>query len=169
MIIEVNKLIGHKLRVMKQIPVGLRWKPRDGAIYAETISADLRISATEYEVSLTGSFATDLLATCDRTLRRFTLPVSGEIDLKFRSNTELNKKSEVELDSEDLNVSFHSGTINLIQVLNEAVLLELPMKVLSPDVDEEFSASFGVDEEEQIDERFSVLLEMQERMKKREE
>jgi uncharacterized metal-binding protein YceD (DUF177 family) len=163
MIIEVNKLIGKTLRVVKAIPLCSEWEPREGSIYCSPIAVDLTIEVRANNVIIQGSFLADLLSSCDRTLRRFVLPVNGKIELEFRSSNELNKKSEVELGEGDLNVSFHQGSINLVEVVNEAVLLEMPMKVLSPDATEEFSAKFGTSEEDRIDERFSVLMKVKER------
>lgn len=166
MIIEVNKLIGQTFRLRKQVRMGSRWEPREGCIYAAPIDFTADFSVGEQTVTAKGNFSTRLLATCDRSLRRFYVDVSGAIDHEFAHGSELNRKSEVELRDEELNVSFHLGEIDFSHVLNELVLLALPMKLLSPEQEAEFSVTFGTSDDDGVDERFAILKEVKERILK---
>lgn len=168
MIIEVEKLIGQTIRVKKDLRLGLQWRPLEDAMYVESVLLDVTVTAWKDYVTVNGSFATTLLVTCDRSLKRFKYFVDGTIDLEFRQSSELNEKSEVELKDDDLNISFHQGFIDLADVANQAVTLALPMKMLSPEQGDEFSASFGKeDKEDDVDERFAILKQIKERMNKK--
>jgi uncharacterized protein len=86
------------------------------------------------EIRIAGSLETTVEIACSRCLEPASIEVSRPFDLYFRERDESmfdEDENEIELSDKDTRTAFFSGTkLALAEILQEQVLLALPMKVL---------------------------------------
>ncbi|MCG8377382.1 MAG: DUF177 domain-containing protein [Chlorobiales bacterium] len=146
-------------------------RPLEDVAYAEPVAIDFYLTSKGEKFRLTGSFKANLKCNCSRCLSIFDNEVSEEIDLVFVPRDVMAVKEEVELDKNDLNVAAYIDSIDLRQVIDEQVILALPMKLICSDdcsgdlVGDSDSKEVG----DEIDERLVVLKDIKERLLKKNE
>jgi len=81
------------------------------------------------QIRVQGSYSVEMAARCDRCLTRARFPLTAGFDLFYRPASEIAREEEVEIDSGDAEIGFYEGGgINLEEILQEQVLLALPMQ-----------------------------------------
>ena len=168
MIIELHKLTNRTLRIARAIAMGRRHQPADGCFYASPVDVDLLLTGSDEKFKLRGRIAAKLLCRSHRSLKTFELDVDENIDMLLIPHDEMHRESEVELEREDMNVSAYVGEIDLCDIIDEQVNLALPMRLISPDEQEEPELSYSTrkEDDEVIDSRLLVLKDIKERMMK---
>ena len=168
MIIELNKLTNRTLRIARAIPMGRGHQPTDGCFYASPVDVDLLLVGSDEKFTLRGRITAKLLCRSHRSLRTFEHSVNEKIDILLIPHDVMHREDEVELEREDLNVSAYVDSIDLCDIIDEQVNLALPMKLVSPDEQEQPELSYTTQKEgeEQVDSRLLVLKDIKERMMK---
>jgi len=93
-----------------------------------TGSAEL-VEHSEGEVRIRGRYAVEMASPCDRCLKRAQFPLEGTFDLYYRPTSWIAHEEEVEIDDGEVEIAFYEGGgIELEDVLQEQVLLALPMQ-----------------------------------------
>ncbi|HUX07965.1 MAG TPA: DUF177 domain-containing protein [Acidobacteriota bacterium] len=172
MIIEVNKLLNQKLRIARPIPMGGQRRPLDEVSYAGPVDVDFTLVGKDRDVKLTGTFSTRLMLTCYRCLARFEHVVEQELDLLFIPRDSMPDEIDVELADEDMNIASYLEVIDLAQVIDEQVVLALPMKILCDENCRGICPKCGADLNkitcscgtEAVDDRLLVLKDIKEKM-----
>jgi uncharacterized protein len=130
MIIELNNLVNQTLRIARNIPMSGTRRPAAGISYAYPVDVDLTLIGKEKEFKIVGSFSTKLLMSCHRCLNTYELPIRHDLDLVFIPRDQMPDEMDVELADEDMNIASYLDSIDLCQVIDEQVVLSLPMKSL---------------------------------------
>jgi uncharacterized protein len=143
---EISSLALHKLRV-EDIPEGgldlhLSDPQEESDRYFDGIPArqfsinedveariSLRVAAKAVQVE--GWVHTGLDLQCCRCLETFSYPLTSQIDVTLFRETDVALEEEIELGSQDLEVSFFSGDeIDLSGLVREQIILSIPYKAL---------------------------------------
>lgn len=172
MIIELNKLINKKLRIARAIPMGSDRHPVQGCSYAAPVELDAILTGKEKEFKLQGSIKAHLMLTCDRCLTTFEQDIEDTLDLVFIPRTEMEGEPEVELTKDDLNVASYIDSIDLCQVIDEQLILALPMKILCsdncpglcPQCGKNLSKGSCSCSDDRVDDRLIVLMDVKKRL-----
>lgn len=172
MIIELNKLTNKKLRIARAIPMGSGRHPVQGCSYAAPVEFDAMLTGKEKEFKLVGSFKASLMLTCDRCLSNFERVVDENLDLIFIPRAEMEGEPEVELTKDDMNVASYIDNIDLCQVIDEQLVLALPMKILCSENCPGLCPRCGKNlargpcdcVDNRVDERLIVLMDVKRRM-----
>ena len=94
------------------------------------LSARIKIQPVGKRISIEGSVSTSLLLQCDRCLEPYSWDLSNDFRI-FLSLSPLTGGIDVELSEDDLNLEFIQGNfLELEQVIEEQIILSLPMKTL---------------------------------------
>jgi uncharacterized protein len=94
------------------------------------VSARIKIQPVGKKISIEGSISTSLLLQCDRCLEPYSWDLSNDFRI-FLSLSPLTGGIDVELSEDDLNLEFvHDNFLEPEQVIQEQVILSLPMKTL---------------------------------------
>jgi uncharacterized protein len=81
------------------------------------------------EVHITGHYRVELTAKCDRCLGLAKFPLEAGFDLYYRPGSNLGGGEEVEIGEEEAEIGFYLGDgLELVEVLQEQILLALPMQ-----------------------------------------
>lgn len=122
------------------------------------IEVDRQTSVVKLSVSIQGT----VYVPCDRCLKNMSLDISSEqtINMKLESNGNL-------LNSDELDIEYHEGIIDVEPLLNEEILLSIPIRKVHPDgkCDKEMSEIFEKysknrepnDKKTEVDPRWSAL------------
>jgi uncharacterized protein len=87
------------------------------------------------EVRIQGNYTVQMAAQCDRCLGRATFPLDARFDLFYRPMSVIAGDEEVEIDAGEAEIGFYEdGGLELEEVLQEQVLLALPMQRVCSDV-----------------------------------
>ena len=114
------------------------WQPDEGedgiVSLAGPLAFEADIQRTGSRFLLNGALQGRVQVRCDRCLETF----ERDVDARFRTFLALprgeGREEEVELEEQDLEVDFTTGEeIDLLELVREQVLLELPMKRLCSD------------------------------------
>ena len=134
MVIELNKLLNQTVRLEQAVAMGGERHPMDGVGYREPVAIDLVLTGKDRDFKLEGSFRASLTLTCHRCLRSFEHTLERKIDLVFIPRDRMPAgEVDVELADKDMNVASYLDTLDLRQVIDEQVVLVLPMKILCSD------------------------------------
>jgi len=94
------------------------------------LSARIKIQPVGKRISIDGSVSTSLLLQCDRCLEPYSWDLSNDFRI-FLTLSPLKGVIDVELSEDDLNLEFIQGNfLELEQVIEEQIILSLPMKTL---------------------------------------
>jgi uncharacterized protein len=94
------------------------------------LSARIKIQPVGKRISIEGSVSTRLLLQCDRCLEPYSWDLSNDFRI-FLSLSPLTGGIDVELSEDDLNLEFiHDNFLEPEQVIQEQIILSLPMKTL---------------------------------------
>jgi uncharacterized protein len=87
------------------------------------------------EVRIQGKYTVHMGAQCDRCLARATFPLDAGFDLFYRPMSVIAREEEVEIDEGEAEIGFYEdGGLELEDILQEQVLLALPMQRVCSDV-----------------------------------
>jgi DUF177 domain-containing protein len=93
-----------------------------------TGSAEL-IEHSDGEVRIQARYAVEIASPCDRCLKPARFPLEARFDLYYRPMSWIAREEEVEVDDSEVEIAFYEGGgIELEDVLQEQVLLALPMQ-----------------------------------------
>ncbi|MFZ6016051.1 MAG: YceD family protein [Nitrospirota bacterium] len=130
------------------------------------VMAQLRIQKIGLEVMVRGNLTADLQLQCSRCLKDFKRHISVPVDVVYHPVTELKGEEKYELNSEELDMGFYSGEeLELLDLIKEQIMLNLPMKPLCSDSCKGICPQCGTDlnagncgcSTEDIDPRLEVL------------
>lgn len=177
MIIELNDLLTQTVRIARSIPMSGDRHPVEGVTYARPVAVDVTITGGEQQFGLTGRFATQLLCSCDRCLELYEVALDEAIETIFIPRSRMAKQVEVELEKNELNVASYVDSIDICQVIDEQVILALPMKRLCRENCAGLCSRCGKNlnhgpcgcTDKRVDERLLVLQEIKERLLKRQQ
>ena len=173
MVIELNKLLNQTVRLEETVAMGEERHPMDGISYRKPVAVDLVLTGKEREFKLEGSFKANLTLTCHRCLRSFERSLKRKIDLVFIPRDQMpTGEVDVELADKDMNVASYLDTLDLRQVIDEQVVLALPMKIICSNECKGLCQNCGKDlnegpcdcSDERIDDRLLVLKEIKKRL-----
>lgn len=87
------------------------------------------------EVRIQGQYTVEMAAQCDRCLARARFPLNAGFDLFYRPVSVIARNEEVEIDEGETEIGFYEGGgLDLEEILEEQVLLALPMQRTCSDV-----------------------------------
>lgn len=92
--------------------------------------ADVTKNARE-EVAIKGHLRGSVKVSCDRCLEAFEYPVQQSFNFYFIPAHRRSREEERELEAEELDENFYDDPeISLVDLINEQIILELPLKML---------------------------------------
>jgi len=130
------------------------------------VEADLRIEKVGTEVLVKGDLNARMALRCSRCLKDFEKEILVPVDVVYHPVEELKAEEEHELRSEELDMGFYSGGgLDLLDLIKEQVMLNLPMKTLCAELCKGICPQCGADlntgtcecEAKTIDPRLAVL------------
>lgn len=131
MLITLRELELHRISVSKSYPPGELDFHETSFHQLGPLKVDAVAELVEKEIRISGHVSARLEASCDRCLGRVEFPVESDFDLAYRPMAEIAREEEVEVPGDELKVGFYSGEgLALRDVVNEQVILTLPMKVI---------------------------------------
>ena len=115
----------------------------------------------DLEVTISGKV--DLI--CDITAEEFSHPINNSIKILVKFGEEYDDSNE-----EIITIPHGDSAFNIAQIIYEAVMLSIPMKKISPNVNDEdieliekFSPKIEEDEEHEIDPRWEALKKLKDK------
>ncbi len=133
---------------------------------AAPIRARLRIEKVGAELIVKGNVIADVKFQCSRCLKDFWSVLSVPVDVIYHPVEELKEEDKHEVKFEDLDMDFYSGEeLDLLGLLTEQIVLNLPMKPLCTDLCKGICLKCGADlnvgncgcNTKNIDPRFEAL------------
>ncbi len=110
------------------------------------ISARLRIEKVGTELIVKGNVIADVKLQCSRCLKDFRSVLSVPVDVIYHPVEELKGEDKHEIKSEELDMDFYSGEeLDLLDLLTEQIVLNLPMKPLCTDLCKGICLKCGID------------------------
>ena len=95
------------------------------------IRAHLKIDKVGTEVSIKGDLVVEVKLQCSRCLKDFLKVMNVPIDVVYHPVEELKGEEMHEVKFEELDMDFYSGVeLDLLNLMNEQIILNLPMKPL---------------------------------------
>jgi uncharacterized protein len=99
------------------------------------IRAQLRIEKVGTEVIIKGKLLADVKLQCSRCLKDFLSDIYIPVDVVYHPVEELKGEDKHEIKVDELNLDFYSGEeMDLLSLLKEQIVLNLPMKPLCTDL-----------------------------------
>ncbi len=142
---------------------------------AGPVDYQLRASISGDIVRVAGRIRAGLDVVCCRCLDSFPQEVDRELNLEYRPHPDLEHEGEeIEVEYSDLEVGFHQGgRIDLAALINEQLLLEIPMKPicredckgLCPHCGRNWNQGLCDCRQERVDPRLDVLAQLKRSMK----
>jgi uncharacterized protein len=130
------------------------------------IRARLRIEKVGSEVLVRGALIADVKLQCSRCLKDFWSELAIPVDVVYHPVEELKEEDKHEIKVEELDMDFYSGEeMDLLALVREQVVLNLPMKPLCADLCKGICLKCGTDlnlgecscSAKEIDSRLEVL------------
>lgn len=134
--------------------------------FVSPVEAGLRIEKAGTEVLVKGDLKAHVKLQCSRCLKDFERVISVPVDVGYHPVEELKGEEAHELSSEELDMGFYSGEeLDLLDLIKEQVMLNLPMKPLCTDLCKGICPQCGADlntgtcgcDAKAIDPRLAVL------------
>ncbi len=103
----------------------------EGIVLTEPVTLKATVERVGSKVLVKGLIHALLQLECSRCLEEFLYHVDEPFTATFLPSIERPKEPDMELESEDLDVSFYDGkTIDLTELVREEILLSIPMNPL---------------------------------------
>lgn len=143
---------------------------------ADIARASLRIFKLGRKVLIEGSVKVQLILSCGRCLKEFSLPLDVDFREEYDPAEDIEAGDEKELKGRELDMSFYTGDeINIDELVREQVLLSVPMSPLCMDECRGICLKCGKDlnegpcecRTEETDPRLAPLQKLREAMKER--
>jgi len=140
--------------------------------FISPVNAWLKIQKIGDEVVVRGNLRTDVKLQCSRCLKGFRSVLSAPVDVVYHPVEELRGEDKHELKTEELDMGFYSEEeLDLLDLLREQIILNLPMKSLCTDMCKGICLKCGTDLnaegcsciENEIDPRFEALKKLLDR------
>jgi uncharacterized protein len=134
--------------------------------FTAPVRAQFRIEKVGTEVTVKGNLKAKMALQCSRCLNRFYREVEIPIELVYHPVEELKGEEHHEIAAEELNMDFYTGDeLDLLDLLKEQVVLNIPMKPLCSELCKGICPRCGTDLNadtctcgtENIDPRFEEL------------
>ena len=107
----------------------------DSETIISPISARLKISKVENEVMVKGEVVADVKLQCSRCLTDFSHKLDIPVEVVYHPLDELKGEERHEIMGEELDMDFYSGEeMDLIELMKEQIILNIPMKPLCSDI-----------------------------------
>lgn len=173
MIIEIEKLTSQNTRIAKELRITEGQEQFSDSVVLNKVQVDVLLQGKPGEkFTLKGEFNANLTCTCVKCLKEFELDLDREVDLQFMPLAKMDSDLELQLEEEDLNVSAYEDTIDLIQIVEEQVMLAMPMRVICSEDCAGLCSGCGKESEQctcepdtdTVDERLLVLKDIKARM-----
>ncbi len=136
------------------------------------VKAQLKVKKVSTEILIKGDIESDIELQCSRCLKNFKNILNIPVDVIYHPVQELRDEDKHELKSEELNMGFYSGNeLDLLDLLREQIMLNLPMKPLCDDLCKGICLMCGADlnegscscNEREIDPRLQVLKKLRDK------
>jgi uncharacterized protein len=130
------------------------------------IKAHLKIDKVGTEITIKGELSVEIKLQCSRCLKDFYNIIAVPIDVVYHPVEELKGEEMHEIKVEELDMDFYSGVeLDLLNLMNEQIILNLPMKPLCTELCKGICPKCGMDLNagecscniKEIDPRFEVL------------
>lgn len=93
------------------------------------------LAHSDGEVRIQGKYSVEMMTQCDRCLGRARFPLDATFDLFYRPMSYIAREEEVEIDEGEAEIGFYEkGGMELEDILQEQILLSLPMQRVCSDV-----------------------------------
>jgi uncharacterized protein len=114
--------------------------------FSAPVKARLRIEKVDAEIVVKGDMTAEITLQCSRCLNEFSRTTSVPVDVVYHPVEELKGKDYREITSEELDSDFYSGEeLDLLELLKEQVVLNIPMKPLCTDACKGICPECGAD------------------------
>ena len=80
------------------------------------------------QLRVRGKYTADIVAQCHRCLVQVRYPLATEFDLFYRPSSDAPEEEEVKIDASDAEIGFYEDGLQLEEILQEQILLSLPMQ-----------------------------------------
>jgi uncharacterized protein len=139
--------------------------PAKGKVFLHRVDGD---------VHLKGKVAALIVLKCDRCLEEYNNKIDTSFFYEFVPGQLIDRKKEIALDSEDMEVSFYNrAEIHIGEIFREQILLQIPMRHLCSEGCKGICPGCGADlnreecrcQKETLEDPFSVLKELSEAAK----
>ncbi|MEW6419192.1 MAG: DUF177 domain-containing protein [Nitrospirota bacterium] len=118
----------------------------DSDTIVSPIRARLMIEKVGAELIIKGNVIADIKLQCSRCLKDFLSVLSVPVDVIYHPVEELKGEDKHEIKFEELDMDFYSGEeLNLLDLLTEQIVLNLPMKPLCTDLCKGICLKCGAD------------------------
>jgi len=140
---------------------------------SEPVQVDLRVKAPDERVQVEGFLKAGLVLTCSRCACRLPWNTEKRFAVEYWPD-KTEEEGEIELDYDDLDVGFYLGDkFDLIEVIQEQVLIDLPMNPICKEDCKGLCVKCGADlnfgdcgcEADNLDPRFETLKVLKDRIK----
>lgn len=130
------------------------------------IRAHLKIDKVGTEITIKGDLVAEVKLQCSRCLKDLYKNIDIEIDVVYHPVEELKDEEMHEIKIEELDMDFYSGVeLDLLNLMNEQIILNLPMKPLCTELCKGICPKCGMDLNtgecgcniKEIDPRFKIL------------
>lgn len=173
MFIEIDDLKPEPLRVHHVYPIGeIKFSHEDAALSAP-VAIDFVLSHKDRDLHVDGTIETTIRFRCSRCTKDFSKSLSTNFDLSYLPQPKWqDDDSEIELKYEDMGIAFYDGiALDVDLMALEQIELEMPMKFVCQENCKGLCYKCGADlnegaclcSNEEVDTRFSVLLEFKKR------
>lgn len=115
-------------------------------IILSPVVARLRIEKVGNDVVVKGNLRADIKLQCSRCLKEFCSELSVPVDVVYHPVEELKGEDKHEVKVEELNTDFYSGEeMDILALLEEQIVLNLPMKPLCAELCKGICPKCGID------------------------
>ncbi|HWP47835.1 MAG TPA: DUF177 domain-containing protein [Candidatus Limnocylindrales bacterium] len=141
----------------------------DGFVLHSSTQAKIRVSRVGLDIEVYGYIPAELQLECCRCLESKIFPVQKYFHAIYRDAKWMETREEVELEAEDLLVSYYSeDTLNLTEIIREQLILAIPIQVfckadcagLCPQCGQNLNFRRCSCREDNIDPRLAVLAKL---------
>ena len=169
MFIEIDDLEPEPLHIHHIYPVGEIKLSHEDASLSAPVAIDFVLSHKDRDLHVDGTIETTIRCRCSRCTKDFSKFLAADFDLSYLPQPEWESEgAEIELKYEDMDVAFYDGVALDVDLLAlEQIELAMPMKFVCQENCKGLCYKCGADlnegaclcKNEEIDSRFSVLLE----------
>lgn len=115
-------------------------------IISSPIKAHLKIGKHGSEITVKGDLTAEVKLQCSRCLKDFSEILSVPVDVVYHPVEDLKGEDNHEIKTEELDMDFYSGEeMELIDLLKEQLMLNIPMKPLCTDLCKGICPGCGAD------------------------
>lgn len=138
----------------------------EDSVLAAPVQVTMQLRKIGLDIDITGQIFTKLQVVCCRCLEPQVSFIQNNFHTIYRDARWMETKEEIELEAEDLLVSYYAGdTLNLVEVVREQIILAIPLQVfckpdcagLCPQCGQDLNFKKCACEKDKIDPRFAIL------------